>query len=1152
MASKSKKTHSTSNFYTVRPDQTPADEYRNYDTLSGIAAEWLKQNPRQEQFQGTFAQKLRAVQEWMIKENKLKTRDGKECDFRKITDAVIHVGEELTLPVGNKVVNPSQHREKCAVLKSEPAPDTAPLASLSPAPAPVVAPAPTPAPEAPTQKVAVRLPIFPTQGNLSNGQTAGMYNAVNKLTFLLGDIPQLPHTAARGSSPYGVGIQAISPDVLRAVSHVLPWAPIPFTAGAYQGVVAPIGIDTNLKGSQDRVAHAREGGNGSSQEGREEDGGLNLLPSVTDKTKYDATLLWGVGVEHDGNVQLRDLKNDRYNNNQFYVIRGEGADMPSITLNERYVTTGKHSDFLQATPSGPQDVPLNNYAAAARVDGKYIIPRLNELNDAYGKQPSKETVQELVALYNLRSDLTGISNYPVNADVSKPLSPDAIKRLNPAEQIAYNKARLLDDAASKGINVSELNLTARADARTISKEQLHTNMINYYTEVAKVKEGAFRDIYKDYVKADAEFKVDDEASRRAAATKFVESLPYYQSYPQNGHSLASEEYLFLSPRSKFNPVEKFEYVPKTMPKDASALKGAMEAIAESPENIQAVLRAAGEDPQVMQAIGKRDDLSVQLTKWHGEKNTPFDRDAAIAAIKARGYSDGVMDTQFHGDFTNGILRRPADMMKDLSKSADDLGIVAQRSRDFREMVTDGEKGSAIAPGAHANALLYALAQEKDNATLLKIEENIRKSAKTPAEAEQKIEALRQGVTWAKDHVSAIHFRGTTHTQVGRSVAAASARSATGKALNEMAPPALEVEHVTMAAGQEPDPAKRDTAIAVAELTAPTTRPLAVTALHSKDPTVVSAGVIEALRANPELRAPVLKSLREAGGKKAGFLDNLFNRTPEHLLAYDLEKLFAAQDALASNPADAQATADLAIYTAKVQTQMGVDKGQRATIIASYLTAPDAQSQAALNAAMAQANSGLVATALSPEAQKSAAIVGGVLAGAVVTTSNGGSTSLLSGASGDKTFKDAAATMAAHDHTNSAANSTTAGVAGTNQTTSGLIVPVIPIVRRKPEPKPQPATDQPIPGDTVPGCCDNPPGPTPPPGSPTPPARPPVKTPPPPTPPPTPEPPVGPKPCPNCGGPKPPKTPPEPSPTVPGGLTPPTTPAAGPGTTWEIY
>jgi hypothetical protein len=1161
----------TGNVYTVAKDRTPNNDKVNYDTPYGIAraiaAAALAKRDKEFTFTGTDGKErtfpikgktLNAVTEEALKVlidvNNLKDVNGKDCAPDRVH---IEPGWKLILPENLTIQAPRQASLTVAeciehgiiIPGSEKGSEVVPeplVVVPAPAPAPATA---APAPERQVQQAAARLPQFPTPGNLSGGRTAGIYNAAN-LGFLLGDKPEQPHVAARGSNPRGVGIQTFS-DIPGAVAVVLPWLPVPWTAGKFMGTAIFPGVDMNIPQSQDRVAHAREGSNASGQEGGiEQWGGLNALPAAgagplraTEKTNTDATLLWGVGVQYDAKGQLVDIPGDKYNNNQFYVIRGEGADFPSITSNAAMQERGRNNEWLQGTPSGPVAVPYSNYAMAAKVDQSFVTPQIDKVSQAVAANPTRENVQELVSLYNLRQNLTGVSNHPVNADVSKKLDDKALALLNPAEQIEYNKARLLEFAASKSIDVSTIDRGAIAEVRAIPRAQYRENMISYYADMARdsipdEKERAkndpdgraFREIYQKVTGGKAEYDAKDEASRRAAATKFVDSLGTLKTYQEEGFNLGHQAYLYLSPRKDFNPVEKFEYLPKTMAKDASSLAPAMAAITSNPANISAILAAAGNDPFIAQAIAQSDDKRYQTPKWTGDKSFSVSRLPIFHEIKALGYRDEVMNQQFV-DKTNGILFNPQAMAEDIAKSANDPTIVGLRAKTFTDMVTNGQEGSAVGVGSDAKALFHALAKEKDNKTLKIIEANIRESAKSPAEAEAQIEALRQGIIWAKDEVSRQHFRGASHTNVAASVAAQAMRS-TPEIADKLNHPALGLGAVAEAA-KIADPAQREIAMTGAHLIGnEETRRMAITALQSKDPAVVTAAVIDTLRDNPELRAPVLEQLRAQGKQQSGFLAGLFGRTSQNFLAYDMEQLWKAQDA--------KDTANIELYTAKVSAQLdGSDKRGNNGVIAEYLSDSLGKGIAA---------GGLVASTKGNA--PAAAALGTTLAGAVATTAAGQSTGLLSGQQGDATLANAPTTIATHDHSNAKVNAAVATevVAG-SMVTDSPVVNMLTTVTKKPTTVPDQPTTPGNPGDCViekPGCTPPPPPPPPVQGPPvTPPVAPPV-TPPvaPPAPPPPPPPVQGLPPVkPPVTPPVAPPAPPPPPPPVQG--LPPVAPPAAP-------
>ncbi|MFZ4542248.1 MAG: hypothetical protein ACOYNL_10750, partial [Rickettsiales bacterium] len=149
------------NIYKIRPDMTPTDGITNYDTVSQIAAEWLRQNKGQQkldgaELKGSFQQKLKAVEAWIKKTNRLKTNNGKDCVDFPTEIAIIKVGQDLVLPEGNPVISPKQSGTTiCVDPKPLDTPIRVTVATIPPAITTVVqeAPAPViPAP-APQQKV---------------------------------------------------------------------------------------------------------------------------------------------------------------------------------------------------------------------------------------------------------------------------------------------------------------------------------------------------------------------------------------------------------------------------------------------------------------------------------------------------------------------------------------------------------------------------------------------------------------------------------------------------------------------------------------------------------------------------------------------------------------------------------------------------------------------------------------------------------------------------------------------------------------------------------------------------------------------------------------------------------------------------------------
>lgn len=114
----------TRNVYVVRPDGTPDNNYIDTDTVSGIAVEWLRQNRNQTMFRGrTFAEKQERVIAWIEHRNRLENLAGVECDGTSVQGGIIRVGQSLTLPAGNAVINPPQHRVPCPIVVPVAAPD---------------------------------------------------------------------------------------------------------------------------------------------------------------------------------------------------------------------------------------------------------------------------------------------------------------------------------------------------------------------------------------------------------------------------------------------------------------------------------------------------------------------------------------------------------------------------------------------------------------------------------------------------------------------------------------------------------------------------------------------------------------------------------------------------------------------------------------------------------------------------------------------------------------------------------------------------------------------------------------------------------------------------------------------------------------------
>lgn len=754
----------TGNTFVVR--STVEDGYQYFDTVSQIAQAWAEENPEQVGPNKQFRNQA-AVVKWIERNNTLYTRDGVECGDKK-SGGTIYPGQELVLPTGKKLQDVDMHKVACPIETPQPQPDQ-PLPSFESF-------QPTVQEVTEAEYIRAKLPVYPLGGNLAHSVdggaatgTAQIQDALNFTNLATDIVPNQPVVAARGLGVKSTGIQTVGSTAANIAEYAVTFNPV-----AVGGVgILPIGLMLDI-GVNDRSRHGRQGSNGSKnnddvagKNGRIDlpliGGYVNPL-GVTKATQDDATLLPLIGIDIAADGRVIDNDSERNNNNHPYYVVGDGDNAPSVTMSRRAVRsnyTHANKTFLQASPSEPVALKgLNSYSFAALVNDHNLEPQVAKLGKELAEAPSAAVAQKMIGIMNYQQQLVGVSNYDVNADVSKPLDEEAVARLNPREKVVYNRNRVIDFAASKGITGLDANaLPAENPVQSLTRQQVIDKFIPYYEELADKKEGVFKEQYKQILGEKTKEDLDTPEGRKAAATVFVNNLPAVKTMPENGFNYPFLERSYLAPEAGFNPVERFEYKPKTPAADRSVIAAALEAgFAGDTANTKLYL----ENVDGKAALPQRDLLSVGLRAEFGKGGVSFDRAAALKDVMARGYRPELEGTTFSREETHGIIRHLPAVEADIKASANNPEIVATRQQDILALASHRKNSTDLQPGALGTQFLYELAVEPGNKTLLKMEDNIRRT--DPTNAEARIETLRQGVQWSKEHVSEITL-GQSHSQV---------------------------------------------------------------------------------------------------------------------------------------------------------------------------------------------------------------------------------------------------------------------------------------------------------------------------------------------------------------------------------------------------
>lgn len=757
----------------------PIPPQGQWTTVSDIAEALLRRSGRpvtQEALNGLIDQ--------IILENNLKDSRGRDCTGARRNFALIWPEQVLEIPDGLDNHGPLNVRfraaENCPPLIDDPeAPAVREIMRT------VVIEQEIP------QRVA--LPVYVTGGNLRDGQTADIQDAYN-LPILFGHMPDQPDPAARGLGGEGTGMQTVYGTASRIIGDVLLYSPqsIPIGGGALTIGLIPV---TYSGHSGDRERDARQGSNATQQDIPGTAWRFDF-PWISENTRLDGTFLPGLGVDvRDGRIV--DDPNSPHNNNQvYYGALGTAAYEPGMTLSDREVSSGytERNQRLQERPTDAMSLAgLNNYSLAFYANQERIQPQITMGYNLMVQQPTNPAVyQQQINLLRFQQQLVGVSNFDITSprEIARlaALDPNALStadqtalsRLNPREMMEYQiqyTTRLAETNGVTGLNVAGEALTGdRYPIRSVTQSEMREQMVEYYTRLATEEPDIFRDMVQRETGTRPRYNARDAGAVGTVVGTFVDNHTIVREYPIEGFSLEHMDRYFRLPEERFNPVERFQSVGGefTGAENRSAvLSGAMATLADDPE-ITRMLLAASDDLQVAQAWSHFDNSTVQRPAQYGMGG--WDRGDEMVRLRDRGYGEEAMTGTFSREETQGIIRglgsaeAPGPVVTDLIASAQSPDIIARRQADLRLMATAGTRDGrgGILAGGHAEHLLYALAQERDNTTLLAIEARIRET--DPENADRRIADLRAGVAYARNNVMGTML-GTGHDQLAGTIAA---------------------------------------------------------------------------------------------------------------------------------------------------------------------------------------------------------------------------------------------------------------------------------------------------------------------------------------------------------------------------------------------
>jgi hypothetical protein len=706
------------------------------------------------------------------------------------------------------------------------------------------------------QQQRVALVRYPNGGNLGEREdgtvkTTEIQDAINMMG-LMGHQYAQADVAARGINKRRTNSRTFTEAVDDLGGKALEkGGPLLLTANVGGVILRPF-VLSHTWGSQsaDRIMNARQGSGAVNQDDAGKDFGFDVF-GRSKFTKLGGTLLPGLGINMSADGRITDDPTSPHNNNQvYYGAQRDGADLPNMTFAARDLDDPEfRNGRLSRRPSDAVGLyGLSNYGLA-----QYVYNDLNavkgQVNPALGRveqhdgevtiltrkiadgSAKEQDYQRYVNLMRFQQELVGFSNYDITSqDVIQDiiardrtlasLAPDSeaykqlsesqerrIGLLNPREQLELKVQQIEILAKDKGFsvdtNVKGDDLTgADYPVRSLTREALREQLIEYYTVMAVTQETAFKqmvaretkgvvmatrdrlaeehpDWTKEQVRQEAErlteiegrkwrpenYNEKDarlaymngsedpehlEALRKAEASveRFVDEFTILKEFPEKGVSFEHLDHLFRLPVEKFNSIERFAKLPeKTAGRES--LKGAGELFAGSPALTKILLEATQHNPDLAQAIAYFDDGTIQRPNQYGMGG--WSRNDELERFTERGYREELMGSTWSRRPSQGIVRDFALVREDLAASANNDAAIAARQEDWRLMVTAGtapDNDHGVLVGQHMEDVLYALAAERGNKTLTLLEEKIREE--NPDNANALIESLRQGVSYARN------------------------------------------------------------------------------------------------------------------------------------------------------------------------------------------------------------------------------------------------------------------------------------------------------------------------------------------------------------------------------------------------------------------
>ncbi len=653
----------------------------------------------------------------------------------------------------------------------------------------------------------VKLAKYPTGGALgSDGSTAQIYDAIN-MPQLLGIMPQQPVTAADGRNANTTGIQTVGTTVADVLTTTV--ASTPVIIGGVGVDFAPSAVVIDGYKSANRDQQAGQGGQAAENLPNEKDrikhqsndvAGRDIrfdgwpMLKLGERSFRDVILVPATGWKFDANNRVVNDNGTPFGNNEVYYAQGIGSNKPSVTGSYAEQEQGHVNHFIQGQAGKAEALDYtNSYAMAYMANQLSVQPQLNAaLKDYYANPADGDKAQKALSLLNYQSNMYGVSNFTVNADVkgmartTPAPNVDQLLDLNPAERVAYQKESILYKVEQSGITVPAPDALPTPDStvHTITKAQYKQEMLDYYTQFAKEQPMEFKAVFKRQIKYELDRNPDFKDEARAidydrsnpeqvakAAAAYVDTLTVFKPREQGGMADEgfgySDDY-FLAPRSEFNDVELGKYKPKdTSNESQKDVTDAMTALAGNDAAMAAVLKATKKNRHLGQAIVTFDTERLGQPSLFGDKGVHWDRKALLAKTHALGYSDDLIGTTITNEETKGQILALDKAIDSVASSADLPGVIAARRQDFIDAATnksgkayslDGNK--IITQGGPANNIIYALACEDirqgrgNNTTLKEIDQAFLDADTTPDKhvAKQQIESWQRSVDYVSNIV----------------------------------------------------------------------------------------------------------------------------------------------------------------------------------------------------------------------------------------------------------------------------------------------------------------------------------------------------------------------------------------------------------------